>query len=139
MYDENFEKIIDFMFGVEKGYVNDKNDSGGPTNLGITHYTYDEWNRRHNKPLKDIKQITREEAKEIYYNWYWIESGANKYEDLREAYVLFDMAVNSSPYMAKELFKKSNYNIYTFLENRKFFIKNLLLKVKKTKIIFKAG
>ena len=119
MYDENFNKLIDFIFGVEKGYVNDKNDSGGPTNLGVTYEIYDAWNREHGKPLKDIKQITRAEAKEIYYNWYWLESGANKLEDLREAYVLFDMAINSSPYEAKRIFKESNNNIYKFLENRK--------------------
>lgn len=70
--------------------------------------------------------ITKEEAKQLYYEEFWKASGADKLTDPREAYILFDMAVNSSPYEAKKLFKQSNENFYKFLKNRKIFYKNLI-------------
>ncbi len=125
MYDENFNKLINFIFESEGGYSNNPYDKGGKTNYGITHSIYDEWNRRHKLPLKDVKNITKKEAADIYYEWFWKESGANNIEDLREAYLLFDMAVNSGPHNAKRVFKESDGDIYKYLENRKQYYRNI--------------
>lgn len=40
MSKENFEKALNFLFPAEGGYVNDVNDLGGPTNMGVTQNTY---------------------------------------------------------------------------------------------------
>ena len=126
MYDKNFEKIVQLVFGSEGGFSNHPNDRGGRTNYGVTQSTYNGWRRKKGLSVKDVFYITKEEAKQLYYEEFWKASGADKLTDPREAYILFDMAVNSSPYEAKKLFKQSNENFYKFLKNRKIFYKNLI-------------
>ena len=126
MYDKNFEKIVQLVFGSEGGFSNHPNDRGGRTNDGVTQSTYNGWRRKKGLSVKDVFYITKEEAKQLYYEEFWKASGADKLTDPREAYILFDMAVNSSPYEAKKLFKQSNENFYKFLKNRKIFYKNLI-------------
>ena len=64
--EENFEKAMNFIFKWEGGYVNDGNDPGGETNYGISKRAY---------PNLDIKNLTKDEAKQIYYRDYWEKSG----------------------------------------------------------------
>ena len=79
-----FDEIIDHVLESEGGYVNDKHDSGGETNLGISKKAY---------PDLDIKNLTIEHAKQIYYEDYWAPSKAEQLPNqLREVY--FDMVVN---------------------------------------------
>lgn len=87
---------------------------------------------------KDVINITKDEAKQLYYEEFWKPSGADKLQDLREAYILFDMSVNSSPYVAKKLFKQSDENIYQFLKNRKVFYNNLIKRSPDQKV-FEEG
>ncbi len=80
-----------------------------------------------NLPLGSVKtDLTREEARNIYYNMYWKESGADKYADPRDAMALFDMAVISNPYEAKRVFKQSNENFYTMLDNRQKYFDDIV-------------
>lgn len=67
----NFKYIIDNLVELEGGKSNLSFDKGGKTNLGITQYTYNNWNKKHNKPLKDVYNITRQEADQIYKEEYW--------------------------------------------------------------------
>lgn len=71
--------------GTEGGYVNNLNDPGGETKFGISKHSY---------PNIDIKNLTREEARQIYLNDFW-----NKLEmdSLPQSvvYQLFDFAINS--------------------------------------------
>ena len=79
-----FDEIIDNVLESEGGYVNDKHDAGGETNLGISKKAY---------PDLDIKKLTIEHAKQIYYEDYWTPSKAEQLPNqLREVY--FDMVVN---------------------------------------------
>jgi len=83
-FDVAFERLI----GHEKGYVNDPEDPGGETNWGISKRTY---------PHLDIKNLTREQAKEIYRKDFWDKLGgahpAIKFQ-------VFDFAVNSGIFTA---------------------------------------
>ena len=126
MYDKNFEKVLDFVFKSEGGFSNNPNDFGGRTNYGITQNTYTNWLKKHNIAKRDVKDISKDEAKQIYYEEFWQKSGASNQKDLRDAYVLFDMSVNSGPKQAKKLFKESNENAYKFLDNRKNFYENII-------------
>lgn len=99
-----FDDIIEKVLQHEGGYVNDKDDLGGETNYGITKRFY---------PHLDIKNLTREQAKEIYYKDYWIPSKASKLpEDLRYAY--FDCVVNTGQYRAVKILQQACNNKNTF-------------------------
>lgn len=79
----NFDQAFDRLISVEKGYVNDPADPGGETNWGISKRSY---------PNVDIKNLTRDQAKEIYRRDFWDVLGeahpAVKFQ-------VFDFAVNS--------------------------------------------
>ncbi len=116
---QNFEKALNFLFPSEGGYNNDKDDMGGPTNMGVTQYTYNNYRRKHNLQPKDVKNITRDEAKKIYYEDYWLTSGADKAADPRMGILLFDTAVLHGPGKAREFYNSSGGNISKFLEIRR--------------------
>jgi len=80
----SFEEIIEDVLKHEGGYVNDPDDAGGETNYGIA--------KKFN-PDVDIKNLTKEGAKEIYYNKYWIPSKASQVPE-RLRHIYFDMVVN---------------------------------------------
>ncbi len=61
-YTPDFLEAIRVVLLDEGGYGNDPNDPGGETNWGIDKRTY---------PDLDIKNLTRDEAIEIYYNDWW--------------------------------------------------------------------
>ena len=84
--EERFDKFIPVILQHEGGYVNDPDDFGGETNMGITKRRY---------PDLNIKSLTVNQAKQIYYddfyrplNLYYIKN------DLLALHV-FDMAVNA--------------------------------------------
>lgn len=64
----NKQEIIDSVLGREGGYSNDSDDSGGETNFGVTIQT-----ARHFGYKGDMKDLTREQAVEIYEKKYWNE------------------------------------------------------------------
>ena len=80
----SFEQIIEQVLEHEGGYVNDPHDAGGETNFGIA--------KKFN-PDVDIKNLTKEGAKEIYYEKYWKPSKADKVPDQLK-HIYFDMVVN---------------------------------------------
>ena len=125
-YDKNFETVMDYVFKSEGGFRDSKNDLGGRTDKGVTQTTYNAWRKKKGLAPKDVKGISTEEAKQLYYEEFWVPTGASKVQDLREGYLLFDMALNSGPYEAKKLYEKSNGNIYQFLKDRKTFYENLI-------------
>lgn len=125
-YDENFELLMNYIFKSEGGFSDRKNDLGGRTNKGVTQSTYNAWRKKKGLNQKDVKDISIEEAKQLYYEEFWLPTGASKVKDLREGYLLFDTAINSGPYEAKRLYEKSNGNIYKFLNDRKTYYDNLI-------------
>ena len=93
MYSELFNKAFNWLKPIEGGYVNDPDDPGGATNKGVTQNTYNAWLKKQNKPVKDVKYITEAEAKEIYFNNFWLAAGCDKMTS-KFAVVCFDSAVN---------------------------------------------
>ena len=78
MYSENFETIIKKVLKHEGGYVNDPTDRGGETNFGISKRAF---------PEEDIKGLTEDRAKYIYFEKYWKPSKAYLLpEKLQEVY-----------------------------------------------------
>lgn len=95
--DERFEAIIAKTLRHEGGYVNDPQDPGGRTKYGISQRAY---------PNVDIKNLTKEEAVEIYYQDYWIAPGIFKIEYTPLAAKVFDLGVNSGPKRAIKLLQE---------------------------------
>ena len=81
---KNFEEIIKQVLKHEGGYVNDPKDLGGETKYGVTKRFY---------PDVDIKNLTIEQATEIYRKDYWDK---NRVESLPQElwYIFFDMCIN---------------------------------------------
>jgi lysozyme family protein len=65
------EHIIDER---EKGFVDRKDDKGGPTNWGVTQKTLSRA-RGHAVTVQNVKDLTREEAIQIYYELYMLPLG----------------------------------------------------------------
>jgi len=79
-----FKDAIKIILKHEGGYVNDPIDPGGETMMGISKRAY---------PHLDIKNLTKDEVKDIYYKDYWVKSKCQSIPDyLRLIY--FDMVVN---------------------------------------------
>ena len=115
-FDKAFEKII---FN-EGGYVNDKDDAGGETYMGISRkhhsnsliwYIIDKVTSKY----KDISEINRclkantelnDLIKSIYKSDYWDPFNLNKEKSQRLANQIFDNAVNRGVSATKKLLQR---------------------------------
>ena len=97
---KNFNEIIEKVLEHEGGYVNDPTDLGGETKYGITKRFY---------PDVDIKNLTIEQAKEIYKQDYWDK---NKVESLPQNlwHIYFDMCVNMGKRTAVKVLQRAAVN-----------------------------
>lgn len=68
-----FLTALPFTLRMEGGYVDNRDDRGGPTNYGITQETFDRWNRARGRSVREVASITTTEAQDIYHAWYWVE------------------------------------------------------------------
>lgn len=78
-----FDQVFDRVVGHEGGYVNDPRDPGGETIWGISKRSY---------PKIDIKSLTRDDAKKIYYNDFWLPIRGISHDSMR--FQVFDAAFN---------------------------------------------
>lgn len=78
-FDEAFNRLMKY----EGGYSNNPNDPGGETKYGISKAAY---------PDLDIRNLTIEQAKDIYFKEFWqfLPALPDKLD-----YAVFDFAVNS--------------------------------------------
>ena len=92
-----FDDIIEVVLHHEGGYVNDPKDPGGETNFGIA---------KRSHPDVDIKNLTKDGAKEIYKEVYWDKNKVESLpEDLRHIY--FDMCVNQGKGRAVKILQQA--------------------------------
>jgi lysozyme family protein len=81
-----FNRCINVILRNEGGYVNHPNDPGGETNMGIAKKFY---------PDLDIKNLTKNQAIEIYYKDYWSKMNLLGIYDENLILQIFDMGVNA--------------------------------------------
>jgi len=103
---QNFNDCLSRLLKDEGGYTNDPNDSGGPTNYGITLNDYRSYINRAGT-AQDVKKLTVAQATTIYREKYWNALGC---DDLSSGvdYTCFDYGVNSGlgrPRKALQRFK----------------------------------
>lgn len=93
----NFNEAIDRVLSSEGGYVNDPNDPGLETQWGISKRSY---------PNVDIKNLTRDEAKQIYKRDFWDPvANAGIHEDV--IFQVLDFAVNSGGSVAVQYLQRA--------------------------------
>lgn len=80
-----FNAAIPLILKHEGGYVNDPADAGGETKYGISKRTY---------PNVDIKNLTVDQAKAIYYKDWWMTGPYESLSYSALATKVFDTAIN---------------------------------------------
>src|SRR6185312_10391747 len=103
---QNYNDCLQRVLKDEGGYTNDPNDSGGPTNFGITIADYRKYINK-NGTAEDVKSMSVDEAKIIYKARYWDALGCDKLPSGVD-YTCFDYGVNSGlgrPRKALQRFK----------------------------------
>lgn len=86
-------QIQQWIMSSEGGYVNHPQDSGGPTNMGITIKTLSSWRGRQVSE-EEVKNLSYSEAMDIYRANYWDAIQASRMPR-GISYAVFDYAVNS--------------------------------------------
>lgn len=81
-----FAKCIGVVLKHEGGYVNDPDDWGGETKYGIAKRFF---------PDEDIKNLTIERAKHLYFRYYWIPMNLEGICREASALEIFDFGVNA--------------------------------------------
>lgn len=96
---DNFDRAFDYLLKNEGGYTNNQSDSGGATKYGITQHTLSGW-RDKAVSIDDVQTLGRDEAKLIYWTWFWKKLNCDKMDNLVIATVIFDSAVLFGTYTA---------------------------------------
>jgi len=133
-----FQEAIKFTLQWEGGYVNNENDPGGETNLGITWPTL-------LRAIKDglvpadttIQSLTVPLAMIIYERYYWADYQLDTVVSPL-CIVLFDMYVNHSPSSVRRLREASGDDWMKLIQKRKDFYGQLVAKNPKMKVFLKG-
>jgi len=102
---DRFNEIVELIFDFEGGYVNDPDDKGGPTNMGITLRTLQSWRGR-KVSARDVKNLKKIEAREIYKSRYFDKISGDQLP-AATACVTFNNAVLSGPKRAAILLQQA--------------------------------
>jgi len=81
----DFNQAIAIVLMHERGYVDHPDDPGGETNYGISKERY---------PDIDIPNLTKEDAKALYYRDYWLANNLNLVRNQQIANFALDTVVN---------------------------------------------
>lgn len=95
---DRFERAFQYILKYEGEYVKDVNDAGGETKFGISKRVY---------PDLDIKNLTKENAKNIYYYDYYENGPFEKIKDENIAIKLFDLTINMGAKQANKLIQRA--------------------------------
>jgi lysozyme family protein len=98
MYSDKFLKAFDYMLKHEGGYVNDSADPGGETRYGISKRSY---------PNLNIKDLTLDQAREIYHRDFWIKAKCEDIVDENTAIKFFDLTVHAGILQATKLIQRA--------------------------------
>jgi lysozyme family protein len=97
-------------------YENDPDDPGGPTKYGIDHRSH---------PDVDIKNLTINEAIQIYHESYWIPNGCNKLKaGLGESH--YDACINCGKARANRFLAAANGDADKYNNEREAFYGRLV-------------
>ena len=108
-------KILEpFILRWEGGFVNDKDDLGGATNMGVTLATYRSVFGS-KKTVNDLKRMTRVQWGIIFKKFYWDKWKADDIKDQNVANILVDWIWSSGSYGSKSAWRFCRW--YCWFEN----------------------
>lgn len=113
----NWERSLAFVRRMEGGWADNPADPGGATMYGITLGTFTRWRQaqRQGTPSKeDLRAITDAEANRIYWEWYWLASGADKMA-WPMCLAHFDLAVNGGVGRAYEAYAAAGHDFLRYM------------------------
>lgn len=94
----NVDKLVPFILKFEGGFVNDPDDLGGETNMGVTLKTYKLYCRRKGYPeptVERLKNLSKEAFTDILKTMYWDACKADNIISQSVANAIVDWAWNS--------------------------------------------
>jgi hypothetical protein len=94
----------------------------GRTMRGVTQSTYNAYRKSKGLPQADVCGITEQEAKVIYYERYWLPSGASVLPAAL-AMTHYDMAINAGVGVAKRILAQCGNNVGCYNNQREAFYK----------------
>ena len=98
-----FETAFNFVIAKEGGYVDDPYDKGGATKYGIS----SRFIKANDLKIKDVKELTLLQAKEIYHMFFWNPLKIDSFNDSTVQLFLFDTAINCGNEKAALLLQSS--------------------------------
>lgn len=101
-----FRQALPVVLGVEGGFVDNPNDRGGATNFGVTEAVYHDWLRSQGLPIRPVREITLEEAEQLYHLNYWLLAMCDALP-WPVSLSVFDAAVNHGVGRAKRLLQEA--------------------------------
>lgn len=97
--------IISDLIAREGGYVDNPDDRGGPTNMGITLATLASWRGRI-CTAAEVQSLTVDEAAQIYEKRYIQDPGFGQIVNDKLRVLLIDTGVNSGPDQAVKMLQR---------------------------------
>lgn len=89
----NFQECLDLVLKSEGGWVNNPNDPGGETNLGVTKRV---WIEYVGHPVESLKKLTKEDVAPLYELKYWRPCYCEVLPRGLD-FIVFSMGVNAGP------------------------------------------
>ncbi|ATR23221.1 hypothetical protein CTJ15_20385 [Roseomonas sp. FDAARGOS_362] len=103
--EERFDRCLAVVLQQEGGFVNDPQDPGGATNMGITRDVLSAFRDRA-VTVDEVRDLSRAEAREIYRARYWTPMRCAELPPGVDLGV-FDFGVNAGPSRAVKLLQKA--------------------------------
>lgn len=112
--DSLFYATIPMVLNYEGGYVNDKFDRGGETNMGITQSFLDTYKKKAGVNVDSVKNLTKSDAIKLY-KAEWDSRGFGLLDNENVMKLTYDFSVNSGPSTAirslQKVLNKKGYNL----------------------------
>jgi len=137
-YSQRFSTLVAAVLKTEGGYVNNINDPGGATNLGVTQRVYDAYRSKQGLSTQSVRYISTTEAESIYYHEYYLPIDADSVKDDCVADILFDVAVNSGVSRAKQFYSECSDDPDALLTARETFYREIVQNNPK-EVVFLKG
>lgn len=99
----NFKECLDLVLQSEGGWVNNPQDPGGETNLGVTKAVWEEYVGH---PVESLKKLTKDDVAPLYELKYWRPCYCEVLPRGLD-FVVFSMGVNAGPGRSVKLLQQS--------------------------------